>query len=166
MRLGRRALVAAGAAVATAALLRASGAFRFEVRGASMRPTLEPGDWLLAIRSGRPRRGDIVVVRHPGGGPEVVKRVVGLPGERVSTDGRTVWVDGRPATEPYARGAGPPGEWRLGPAEVVVLGDARGLSTDSRSFGPVPLSAVEGRAVLRYWPRPGLLWGGAALTGP
>lgn len=153
----QRALGVLLAAAGAAAALRAAGAFRFEVRGTSMRPTLEPGDWLVAARSRRPRRGDIVVLRHPDRDFEVVKRVVGLPGERIRTDGRAVWIDGRPLTEPYARGAGAPAAWDPGPGQVVVLGDDRTLSTDSRAFGPVPIAVVAGRALLRYWPRPRLL---------
>lgn len=147
-------MLAAAGGAAAAAILVAVGAFRFEVRGASMRPTLEPGDWLLAVRARRPRRGDIVVLRHPDRRFDIVKRVVGLPGERVHTDGRAVWVDGRSLVEPYARGAGAPGRWHAGPDHVVLLGDDRSLSADSRVFGPVPVSALSGRAVLRYWPRP------------
>ena len=157
MRWARRALATAGAVAGGAALVQAVGAFRFEVRGSSMRPSLEPGDWLLAIRLRRPRRGDLVVLRHPDRGFEVVKRVVGLPGERVGTDGRRVWIGESAIAEPYAHGTGAPGEWEVPAGHVVVLGDDRGHSTDSRSFGPVHLARLSGRAVLRYWPRPGLL---------
>jgi type IV secretory pathway protease TraF len=95
-----------------------------------MAPTLLPGDWLVATRRGRLRRGSVVVLRHPRGGPDLVKRVAALPGEE---------VDGRP----------------LGPEEYLVLGDDPGASTDGRSFGPVTRSAIEGVVRFRYWPRPG-----------
>lgn len=153
----RRALATAAAVAGGAALVRALGAFRFEVRGSSMRPSLEPGDWLLAMRPRRPRRGDLVVLRHPDRGFEVVKRVVGLPGERVRTDGRRVWVGGRALAEPYAHGTGASGEWEVPAGHVVVLGDDRGHSTDSRTFGTVNVARLSGRAVIRYWPRPRLL---------
>lgn len=103
--------------------------FRFEVDGASMRPTLEPGDLALAIRPHRVRPGDVVVVEHPGRpGFEVVKRVAAGPG------GPT--PDGR----------------ELGPGEIWVEGDAAGASTDSRTFGPVGLDRIRGRVVLVWWP--------------
>jgi signal peptidase I len=154
---GRKSLGALLAVAAGLLGLRAVGAFRFEVRGASMRPTLQPGDWLLAVRASSVRRGDIVVVAHPERGFEIVKRVVGLPGERVETDGGSVRVDGRPLREPYAGGRGAAGAWDVGSGSVVLLGDDRSVSSDSRSFGPVPVHAIAGRAVLRYWPRPRLL---------
>jgi signal peptidase I len=131
--------------------------FRIEVQGPSMAPTLRPRDFLVAVRVRRLHRGDLAVVQHPTSGFELVKRIVGLPGERIRTDGQTVWVDGQLLVEPYAGGSGPPGEWALGPGEYLVLGDDRRLSSDGRSFGGVDRRALVGRAVLRYWPRPRLL---------
>lgn len=103
--------------------------FRIEIDGRSMEPTLEPGDWALAVRARRVRPGDVAVVEHPGRpGFEMVKRVVAGPGE--------------PA----------PGGRRLGPRELWVEGDAAAASTDSRSFGQLPTDAVRGRVVLVWWP--------------
>jgi nickel-type superoxide dismutase maturation protease len=102
--------------------------FRIEVSGASMRPTLEPGDWAIATVHERVHPGDIVVVEHPGRpGFEMVKRVVS-----VRTDGA---ADG---TEPVDR--------------VWVEGDDASSSTDSRAFGAVPVSLVRGRVRLVWWP--------------
>jgi signal peptidase I len=101
-----------------------------EVSGRSMAPTLLPGDWLIATRGGEIRRGDIVVLRHPGGDLDLVKRVTGVPGDRV-------------------------GEETLSPDEFLVVGDHLGGSTDGRDFGPVRREAIEGVVRLRYWPRPG-----------
>jgi signal peptidase I len=145
------------AAVAAAWALLRWRPFRVEVQGPSMAPTLQAGDFVVAVRPRRLHRGDLAVLRHPTHGFEMVKRIVGLPGERIRTDGRTVWVNGHPLAEPHARGWGPPGEWALGPGEYLVLGDDRRLSTDGRSFGAVDRGALVGRAVLRYWPRPRLL---------
>lgn len=111
---------------------RAARPFRVEVAGSSMLPTLRPGDWLVATRARRLRRGDVVVLAHPSGGLDLVKRVHGVPGDLV--DGYT-----------------------LGPDQYLVVGDHRDASTDGRSFGPVALQAVEGVVRLRYWPRPRLL---------
>jgi signal peptidase I len=121
-------LTAAGLAAAAAALGRARP-FRVEVRGRSMAPTLEPGDWLVAARASTIRRGDVVVVRHPAGAFDVVKRVVALPDER-------------------AHGI------ELGPDEYLVVGDNVTGSTDGRAFGPVKREAIDGVVRLRYWPRP------------
>ena len=105
--------------------------FRVEVTGASMRPTLEPGDWVLGVAAGRRglRRGDVVVLEHPERpGFEMVKRVTRVAGN--------AGPDGRP----------------LGDGEVWVEGDDPERSTDSRHFGPVSGADVRGRLVLVWWP--------------
>lgn len=121
-----------------------------------MRPQLNDGDFVVAVRSRRLRRGDVVVVHRPGG-LEVVKRVVGLPGERVRVAFGRVTIDGSPLEEPHAHGEGPGGEWRLGDDEYLVLGDDRAHSTDGRTFGPVGSGSVRGVVRVRYWPAPRLL---------
>ena len=130
--------------------------FRAEVDGDSMSPALEAGQFVVAIRPRKLRRGDVVVVRLPGF-PEMVKRVVGLPGERVEVHGGRVQVGNRLLHEPHVSGAGPDAFWHLGDGEFAVLGDNRARSTDSTSFGPLPMSAIAGVVVLRYWPRAGLV---------
>ncbi len=94
-----------------------------------MAPTLLPGDWALAVRSRRLRRGDVVVVEHPRrAGLEMVKRIVAGPGES-APDGRT-----------------------LGPADWWVEGDAPDGSNDSRHFGPVTSEQVKALVRFVYWP--------------
>ena len=123
------------------------------VSGASMRPTLDPGQRIAVAPLVRPpTRGDLVVVgRHD---LEVVKRVVGLPGEQVRLRAGRLEVDGRPVPEPYLPGGSGAGELdlRLGPAQYLVLGDHRAASTDGRDFGPVGADAVVGRVRFAYWP--------------
>jgi signal peptidase I len=127
------------------------------VRGGSMRPTLEPGQRIAVAPLVRPpARGDLVVVARPRQ-LEVVKRVVGLPGERVRLHGGRLEVDGAAVSEPYLAGARRiegAGELdlRLGPAEYLVLGDHRAASTDGRDFGPVGADALLGRVAFAYWP--------------
>jgi signal peptidase I len=124
------------------------------VKGGSMRPTLGPGQRIAVAPLLRPpSRGDLVVVRRPGG-MEVVKRVVGLPGEQVRLRAGRLEVDGRPVPEPYLPGGSGAGELdlRLGPAQYLVLGDHRAASTDGRDFGPVGADAVVGRVRFAYWP--------------
>jgi len=130
-----------------------------QVYGQSMEPNLRAGERLIvekiSYRLHRPQRGDIVVLRlAEQGGNFLIKRVVGLAEETIEIHDRQLFVDGYPLTEPYVdqspRGSMPA---RVIPeGHVFVLGDNRGFSNDSRSFGPVPLSSVIGRAWIRYWP--------------
>jgi signal peptidase I len=123
------------------------------VQGDSMRPTLRPGQRLAVGPLDRPpRRGDLVVVVGREGF-EVVKRVVGLPGERLRLAGGRLEVDGVEVAEPYLAGsAGGDLELRLGDGQYLVLGDHRAASTDGRDFGPVPAEALAGRVRFAYWP--------------
>ena len=128
------------------------------VRGASMEPTLREGDLVAVVPLVGPRRGDVVLVRDPREPARVtVKRVLGLPGERLRVRHGRVLVDGVAQSEPYAGGTGPDADLQVPPAHVAVLGDARHRSTDSRVFGPVPLDLVDGLVVLRVAPSPRLL---------
>lgn len=154
-RLRRGAIVAAGAAVAGLGVARWRGVFRTAVQGHSMAPTLLPGQFLIASRPRHVHRGDVVVVRLPARGIDAVKRVVGLPGERIRVEEGRAEVDGRALAEPYAHGIGASGDWSLGEREYLLLGDDRGESTDGRTFGPVPREAIVGVVRFRYWPRAG-----------
>lgn len=101
---------------------------RVAIQGVSMAPTLLPGDWMLVVDPARFRRDDVVVVEHPERpGYEMVKRLVGLPGDQV--DMRV-----------------------LGPNEFWVAGDFAQRSTDSRTFGPVGRAHLKARAIAIYWP--------------
>jgi signal peptidase I len=131
------------------------------VEGGSMRPTLDPGQRIAVAPLVRPpARGDLVVVarpRSPSGSTghlEVVKRVVGLPGERVRLAAGRLEVDGAPVPEPYLHGGPGAGELdlELGPAQYLVLGDHRAASTDGRDFGPVGADALLGFVRFAYWP--------------
>jgi len=146
--------LALGALVAAGLAARRARLEPMLVKGGSMRPTLGPGQRIAVAPLLRPpRRGDLVVVRREGG-LEVVKRVVGLPGEQVRLRAGRLEVDGRPVPEPYLPGGSGAGELdlRLGPAQYLVLGDHRAASTDGRDFGPVGADAVVGRVRFAYWP--------------
>jgi type IV secretory pathway protease TraF len=129
-RAPRKPILAAGAFIGAAAwaFLRWKP-FRVEIAGPSMRPALEPGEWALAVSTPRLRRGAVVVVEHPRRpGFEMVKRLVGVPGDR-APDGRVLGAD-----------------------EFWVEGDATEISTDSRHFGPVGRRDVKAAVRLVYWP--------------
>ena len=150
--LGAGALIL-GAAVAAGLAVRRARLEPVLVKGGSMRPTLQPGQRIAVAPLVRPpRRGDLVVLAR-GGDLEVVKRVVGLPGERVRLAGGRLEVDGTAVPEPYVAAAGA-GELdlRLGASEYLVLGDHRAASTDGRDFGPVGADALVGRVAFAYWP--------------
>lgn len=150
--------VAAGvvaASVAMAALLRGVTR-RFAITENSMAPVLEDGDWVIAQkRTGVPRRGDIVVLDDPSGsGLSLVKRVIGLPGEKVMATNGHVLIDGAILAERWAVGStGPDGTWIVPPSHVWVLGDNRGHSTsDGRSIGTTPVDSIGWHVTATYWP--------------
>jgi signal peptidase I len=119
----------------------------------------------LAYRLGKPKRGQIVVFKAPrtawrcgpgDGGSTFVKRIVGLPGERISARKGTIFVDGKRLIEPYVdpslRGKSN-GAWpRIAPGRYFVLGDNRTHSCDSRTWGTVPRGSLIGPVVLTHWP--------------
>ena len=146
--------LAMGALTAAALAVRRARLEPMLVKGGSMRPTLDPGQRIAVAPLVRPpTRGDLVVLNRPGN-LEVVKRVVGLPGERVRLLSGQLEVDGRAVPEPYL--AGPPSfgdlDLELGPAQYLVLGDHRAASTDGRDFGPVGADVLVGRVRFAYWP--------------
>ena len=117
-----------------------------------MLPTLAPGDRLLAVRVARVRRGNVWVVRLRE--RLLVKRVVGLPGDRLSVSEGRARIAGS-ALGADRPGPQPDGSWVLGSDEYLVQGDNREESTDVRAFGPVGPEDLVGRVAFRYWPRPG-----------
>ncbi len=146
-------------AIAIALLIHVFLAQATRVYGQSMEPNLHTDQRLViekvSYRLHGPQRGDVVVIQDPTGGPELlIKRVIGLPGERITvTDGR-VYVDGTPIAEPYLTQptSGNGRSWVVPPLHVFVMGDNRIASRDSRIFGPVALDQIVGHAVFRYWP--------------
>ncbi|MCP3976977.1 MAG: signal peptidase I [bacterium] len=129
---------------------------RFQVAEKSMEPALKPGDYLYAALAGSVTRGDIVIYSDPSrSGLDLIKRVIGLPGETVSIAGGQVAIDGSLLAEPWADGPTlAEGEWTNPPGTIFTLGDNRRLSAgDSRASGPVSTNGMY-RATWRYWPLP------------
>jgi len=129
------------------------------VQGCSMRPTIRDGDRLvvesLSPRLGAIARFDVVILRNPRNPAEdFVKRVVGLPGERITFRRGRLLVDGRVVPEffPKVVEFHDCREWVVPPEHYFVAGDNRPLSLDSRSFGVVPRTLLRGKVQYRLWP--------------
>ncbi len=131
---------------------------RVRVDGFSMRPTLQDGEYILinklAYTLDEPMRGDIVVFVFPVNPEEdLIKRIIGLPGDTVTIQDGVLSINGAVVNEPYINA--PPaynGSWPVSEGELFVLGDNRNDSRDSHQWGLLPLENVIGRAVLIYWP--------------
>jgi len=147
-----------------------------QVDGISMLPTVHTGELLfvdtLSYRLHAPQRGDIIILHPPVDTQEnYIKRIIGLPGDRVQVEHGTVYIDSKPLSEPYLH---EPRTYNWGPGRVpagdyFVLGDNRDVSYDSHMWpvGETYLARNEivGRAVLAYWPLPDLhLFGGPAYA--
>jgi len=173
------------AALALSLVVRANVAQAFYIPSGSMEPQLEVGDRVLVSRTAYRlhdvNRGDIVVFPSPEGATggdgnvvtrvgsdlleavalkkpdedELIKRVIGLPGETISAQDGTVIIDDRRLDEPYlhddvvTQDFGPVD---VPPGEVFVMGDNRGNSSDSRVIGTIDIDTIVGRAVGRIWP--------------
>lgn len=133
---------------------------RVRVDGFSMQPTLDDGEFVLvnkmSYRFGEVSRGDIIVFHFPlNPEEELIKRVIGLPGDRVLVRNNLVYVNGQLLNEPYI--AQPPlytGEWTVADGQIFVLGDNRNNSNDSKDWGLLPAENVVGKAAVIYWPPP------------
>jgi signal peptidase I len=154
----RRGIIAGAIGVAVITTAAARSAFRrFEIRELSMQPSLTENDWVLARRrTGEVDRGSVVILDDPtGSGLNLVKRVIGLPGEHMGIDAGRVTVNGVLLADRWASGATePPGTWHIPQNHVWLLGDNRLASTsDGRILGPTPLTDINWVVVVRYWPR-------------
>lgn len=143
----------------------------FRIEGPSMEPNLYEGQFLLvnklAYRLGQVQRGDIVVFQYPHDPQrDFIKRVVGLPGEHIEIVRGQVWINGQPLDEPYVLEKGDYSypAITIEAGYVFVLGDNRNNSSDSHTWGSLPIRYIIGKPVLCYWPprywglvHPGLL---------
>jgi len=131
---------------------------RNRVDGFSMEPTLHTGEFVivnkLAYRLGDPTISDVIVFHYPRDPEqEYIKRVIGLPGDHVRIQDGQVYVNDQSIEEPYI--STPPAyqsDWVVPEDSLFVLGDNRNNSSDSHTWGPVPMDNVIGKAFFVYWP--------------
>lgn len=130
---------------------------RFLIRSVSMQPNLFEDERVIVDKVSYlfhpPQRGDIVVIDRPEDQEDLIKRVIGLPGETIEINGGIVYIDGRRLNELYINPSlDDISSRRLDVDEYFVMGDNRGNSKDSRVFGPIHRDSIVGRAWIIYWP--------------
>ena len=159
-------LVIAGGALLVALIIKTFLLQAFYIPSESMTPTLKVNDRVLVNKLSYDlhpiHRGDIVVFKNPPNQgtvtKDLIKRVIGLPGETVEFRDDHVLINGKVLDEPYLKGGvlteadGPVAKATLGKNQYFVMGDNRPNSHDSRFFGPIPKSLIIGRAFVRVWP--------------
>ena len=160
-------LVVVVVALLAAVLLRQYVVQTFFIPSGSMEPTLQIGDRIivdkLAYDLHSIHRGDVVVFAKPPketsapGIKDLVKRIIGLPGDTVSSRNGDVYINGKPLSEPWLppidRGVTVGITKQVVPAgDYFVMGDNRTDSSDSRVFGPISGALIVGRADMRVWP--------------
>ena len=154
----------------TAVVVRTFVLQTFFIPSGSMHPTLLEGDRVvvnkLSYRLHDVSRGDVVVFRRPPrlhiNDEDLIKRVIGLPGDTITAHDRKVFVNGRALEEPYVpadcHGTDDFLRVTVPSDRVFVMGDNRCDSTDSRVFGPISEHLLVGRAFCRTWPVDRLGW--------
>jgi signal peptidase I len=131
----------------------------FKVYGSSMLPTIEEGEYIMVSKTayffGEPHRGDIIVFDSPQDPrSDLIKRIIGLPGDTVEIRDDKVTVNGTTLAEPYTL---EPPHYLMMPEEIpaghyFVLGDNRNNSSDSHRGWTVPRQNIVGKAWITYWP--------------
>ncbi|MBK8984470.1 MAG: signal peptidase I [Chloroflexi bacterium] len=130
---------------------------RYRIDGSSMNPTLQNGQYLIinniSYYLNEPKHGDVIVFHHPRSDLNLIKRVIGLPGDQIDIGNQQVRVNGVVLDEPYISeepqytfsGVVPENQY-------FVLGDNRNNSSDSHSWSFLPRENIVGKAMVIYWP--------------
>ncbi len=155
-------------ALSAAFLIRAYVFQTFYIPSVSMVPTLQVGDRIivskLSTAFGDINRGDVIVFKHPpreqcGGdtGPnsDLVKRIIGMPGDELTSRNNTIYVNGKKLVEHWQHDpnlGSDIGYVKVPEGQYFMMGDNRPSSCDSRMWGTLPKSLVVGKVVLRIWP--------------
>ncbi len=154
-------------AVGVSLLIRTYAFQTYFIPSGSMEPTLHIGDRIivskLSVEFGTIHIGDVVVFRAPPGVrvqcgdavPDLVKRVIGLPGDHLTSRGNTIYVNGHRLTQWWTHNpilGKPIGSVTVPANNYFMLGDNEANSCDSRYWGTVPRSDIVGKAILRIWP--------------
>jgi signal peptidase I len=163
-------VVTVAIAVVVAVVVRTFLFQMFWIPSESMSPTLEKGDRVIVNKFGdvsNPSRGDVLVFSRPpalsSAEDHLIKRVIGLPGDRVAFVDGKVFIDEQPLDEPYlvpgtqtldlsAPGCALAAPCVVGANQLWMMGDNRDHSADSRRFGPIERETVVGRAFVTVWP--------------
>lgn len=130
---------------------------RYRIDGSSMNPTLHNEQYLiinnLSYLLDEPQRGEIIVFRHPRSDMNLIKRVIGIPGDEIEIRNGQVSINGVVVPEPYIQ---EPtiyeGTWSIPEGQFFVLGDNRNNSNDSHNWQYLPRDHILGKAILIYWP--------------
>jgi signal peptidase I len=142
-----------------------------EVKGNSMKPNFLNGEFLLtdklSYQFGQPQRGDVVVFKAPPTEPcaeeqcEYIKRIIGLPGDKVMVKEGQVYLNGKLLDQPFLSEGliTDPGDYNqegvektVPEGEYLCFGDNRPQSRDGREFGPIKRESIIGKAFFKYWP--------------
>ena len=148
-----------GAAFVLALVIQQFVVKPFEIPSGSMEPTIAEGDRILCnrfiYRFADPKRGDVAVFNSDLSTVPLIKRIIGLPGDRIAVKDGRLYLNGQPQNEPelkdqYIQGEFP--EITVPEGRYFMMGDNRNNSDDSRFIGTIPRKAILGKAFARYWP--------------
>lgn len=134
-----------------------------KIKGESMHPTFPDGEFLLTEQISYyrtdPKRGDVVVFKPPVSDDEYIKRIIGLPGDTISINNGSIFINEKKLSEEYIVVETNGGNFlREGDSYAIpqekyfVVGDNRTHSSDSRTWGPITKDVITGKAWLTYWP--------------
>ena len=133
----------------------------FKVYGTSMMPGIKDGEYIMVAKIsyyfGPPQRGDVIVFDSPRNpGSDLIKRVIGIPGDTIEIKDNRVFLNKQPLNEPYIleKPVYRYPEQQVPPGNYFVLGDNRNNSSDSHTGWLLPKENIIGKALFSYWPPP------------